>query len=190
MHLALPIALLPSPSWPARMVVMDAADRVDGMDAGPHPAADQPSPSLTPVEVVDAQLKALQNGDVQRCFRFASPSNKRATGPWQRFEMMVRQTPAYAPLVGCERYLIVGALSVRADTYRIRARVWPASGVSVPPVNQKTSGFKVPVLDYDWELSRQPDNSIDYTCASCWMVDAVMPDASPLEVWDEDGAAD
>ena len=49
-----------------------------------------PSPSLTPLAVVNAQLEALSAGDVATSFEFASPSNKEATGPWQRFEMMVR----------------------------------------------------------------------------------------------------
>ena len=34
------------------------------------------------------KVSALQRGDVRTCFRFASPNNKRATGPWQRFEIM------------------------------------------------------------------------------------------------------
>ena len=79
---------------------------------------------MSPVEVVDSQLAALQRGDVETCFRFASPGNKRATGPWQRFEIMVRQTPAYAPLVGCERYSIVAALPVGTAAYRCRVRVY------------------------------------------------------------------
>ena len=49
-----------------------------------------PSPSLSPLAVVTAQLDALSAGDVAASFSFASPSNKAATGPWQRFEMMVR----------------------------------------------------------------------------------------------------
>lgn len=44
---------------------------------------ESPSTSLTPVEVVEAQLDALKRGDVKTCFEFASPNNKRATGPWQ-----------------------------------------------------------------------------------------------------------
>ena len=62
-----------------------------------HMSADGPSARLSPIQVVEGQLAALQRGDVQTCFKFASPNNKRATGPWQRFEIMIRQTPAYAP---------------------------------------------------------------------------------------------
>jgi hypothetical protein len=164
-------------------------------------AADCPSPSLSPIEVVEAQLVALQRNDVQTCFRFASPANKQATGPWQRFEMMVRQTPAYAPLVDCARFRIIGALPVSAEAYRVRVRVWPSSGALRPELD-------VPVLDYDWELSQQPpapasdatttiddpkstdesprsSNPASYSCAGCWMVDGVLPDASPRDAWDE-----
>lgn len=160
--------------------------RMVAVDGGDCPR--QPSPSLTPVQVVDGQLSALQRGDVQTCFSFASPNNKRATGPWQRFEMMVRQTPAYAPLVGCDRYEVVGAVPTGAATYRCRVRVWPAEGVAVPFGTRWPSlGVRLdaPVLDYDWELSLQPEDGAEADVAGCWMVDGVMPDASPREVWEQ-----
>jgi len=148
----------------------------------------QPSPWLTPVQVVNGQLSALQRGDVQTCFSFASPNNKRTTGPWQRFEMMVRQTPAYAPLVGCDRYEVVGAIPTGAAAYRCRVRVWPAEGVAVPfGMKWPSLGVRLeaPVLDYDWELTRQPEEMAEADGAGCWMVDGVMPDASPREVWEQ-----
>ena len=128
-------------------------------------AAASPSCELSPIEVVDSQLAALQKGDVQTCFAFASPANKRATGPWQRFELMVRQTPAYAPLVGCTRYAIVGALPTGDQGYRCRVRVWPVGG---------DRQFAKPVIDYDWLLTRQPEDAAEHS--GCWMVDGVMPD--------------
>ena len=163
--------------------MMCAADRIDGLSSGQ--AADQPLSDLTPIQVVEAQLAALQRGDVEVCFRFASPNNKRATGPWQRFELMVRQTPAYAPLVGCKEFAVVGAIPVGTEGYRCRVRVWPAAGATMPRLSLDDDGMPIapPVLDYDWQLSQQPDDSIDYTTAGCWMVDAVMPDAPPREVW-------
>ena len=162
--------------------------RMAADDGGDCPR--QPSPSLTPVQVVNGQLSALQRGDVQTCFSFASPNNKRATGPWQRFEMMVRQTPAYAPLVGCARYEVVGAVPTGAAAYRCRVRVWPAEGVAVPyGMKWPSLGVRLeaPVLDYDWELTKQPEEMAEADGAGCWMVDGVMPDASPREVWDQGG---
>jgi len=163
------------------VIVMDAYDRADGLDAGPH--SDWPMASLTPTEVVEKQLAALKLDDIETCFRFASPKNKRATGPWQRFERMIRQTPAYAPLVGCQKFSIVGAFALGPERYRCRVRVWPARNVSV-----LRSGvmLEAPVLDYDWMLTRQSDKSSDHTIAGCWMVDDVLPDATPREVWDEE----
>ena len=136
-----------------------------------------PSPKLSPVEVTEQQLEALKQGDVQSCFEFASPANKANTGPWQRFELMVRQTPAYSPLVGCTRYAVVGALPTGDSGYRCRVRVWPAGGSSAP------FAVAAPVIDYDWLLSKQPDES-EPGVAGCWMVDGVMPDSSPRDAWD------
>ena len=130
-------------------------------------AAASPSCELSPIEVVDSQLAALQKGDVQTCFAFASPANKRATGPWQRFELMVRQTPAYAPLVGCTRYAVVGALPTGDQGYRCRVRVWPVGG-------DRQFAVATPVIDYDWLLTRQPEDAAEHS--GCWMVDGVMPD--------------
>ena len=139
-----------------------------------------PSPAWTPVQVVEAQLSALQRGDIQGCFTFASPSNRKATGPWQRFEVLVRQTPAYAPLVGSTRWAVVGALPTGERSFRCRVRVWPAGSSSAP------FAVAVPVLDYDWMLSRQ-EQGVDDCLPSeddCWMTDAVVPDASPRDAWD------
>ena len=50
-----------------------------------HSLLVQPSPSLSPLEVVTAQAYALHCGRVDVCFRFASPLNKLMTGPLERF---------------------------------------------------------------------------------------------------------
>ena len=84
---------------------------------------DEPSPDLTPLEVVEKQLVALQRGDVAAAFAFASPDNKRITGPWQKFEMMVRQTPAYSPLVSCTSC----ACHRKFQTPPQRAPRWPCT---------------------------------------------------------------
>lgn len=159
----------------ARALVLAALlQAVSALRAG-HVRMTAPAPSLSPVQVVQAQLSALQKGDVQRCFEFASPANKKATGPWQRFEIMVRQTPAYAPLVCCTRFEVVGALPLGSDAYKCRARVWPAGGSSAP------FAVATPVLDYDWMLSRQREGPMQ----GCWAVDSVLPDSSPRDAWEQ-----
>ena len=89
--------------------------------------AKQPSPKLAPLDVVQSQLAALQAGDVQRCFAFASPNNKRATGPWQRFEMSqsllirttVPQDPEHChlmpPTANCQLLILPACRSGAAD---------------------------------------------------------------------------
>ena len=192
LHATLLASAMRAPRCPATSHRFDGRTlRMVADDGGDCPR--QPSPSLTPVQVVNGQLSALQSGDVQTCFSFASPNNKRATGPWQRFEMMVRQTPAYAPLVGCDRYEVVGAVPTGAAAYRCRVRVWPAEGVAVPfGMKWPSLGVRLeaPVLDYDWELTRQPEDMAEADGAGCWMVDGVMPDASPREVWEQGLASD
>jgi len=61
-------------------------------------AALSPDPSLSPREVVEAQLAALKRVDVPQkdagfavVFRFTSPENRGQTGPLPRFSKMLRE---------------------------------------------------------------------------------------------------
>ncbi|MFB6231143.1 MAG: DUF4864 domain-containing protein [Salinibacter sp.] len=65
----------------------------------------EPSPDLSPKEVVRLQVEALKNNDtpyddagIEAAFNFASPDNKRATGPLRRFQTLF-ETPAYGPMI-------------------------------------------------------------------------------------------
>ena len=133
-------------------------------------AHSQPSPTLKPIDVVEAQLSALKDGNVERCFAFASPMNKRSTGPWQHFEMMVRQTPAYAPLVSMSSFEVVSGLALGDNKWRCRVCVRPAGSSSMPFALPSA-----PILFYDWCLSQQTEEAV----RGCWMVDSVMPDMAP-----------
>lgn len=58
----------------------------------------RPEPSLTPEDVVRIQLEALRRNDaddrgIAVAFRFASPENKRNTGPMPRFARMIKRGP-------------------------------------------------------------------------------------------------
>ena len=46
--------------------------------------------------------------------------------------MMVRQTPAYAPLVSCSSFEVTSALSLTADRYQARVAIKPAGSSSAP----------------------------------------------------------
>ena len=58
-----------------------------------------PSTDLTPIEVVRIQIAALQRNDdpyidagISLAFSFASPSNRRNTGPVNRFAHMIKES--------------------------------------------------------------------------------------------------
>src|ERR1700722_10587864 len=64
-----------------------------------------PNPALAPHEVIAAVVEALQhnnsprpNAGVMAVYQFASPANRRVTGPYGRFFLSVK-SPPYAPLL-------------------------------------------------------------------------------------------
>jgi hypothetical protein len=64
-----------------------------------------PDPSYSPAEVVSIQLDGLatnndpvENAGIGTAYNFASPGNRRATGPFDRFVRMVKGRQ-YAPMV-------------------------------------------------------------------------------------------
>ena len=119
----------------------------------------QPSPHLSPVEVVKIQLEALEKNDIPHpnrgieiTFRFASPENKRATGPLERFTQMVN-SPAYRPLLN-HRTAEYGPIEVTEN-------------LAVQPVTLiSQNGEKV---GYVFSLSKQTGGSYD----GCWMTNGV-----------------
>ena len=68
-----------------------------------------PRPELTPQDVVRLVIEALQHNSetpydegIRVTFNFASPTNRHATGPLQRFIEMVK-SPQYRPMLGHHR---------------------------------------------------------------------------------------
>ena len=122
-------------------------------------ASIQPSPNLSPVEVVKIQIEALGKNDIPHpnrgieiAFRFASPENKRATGPLERFIQMV-SSPAYRPLLN-HRTADYGSIEVTGD-------------LAVQPVTLiAQNGEKV---GYVFSLSKQTGSPYD----GCWMTNGV-----------------
>ena len=116
----------------------------------------QPHPSLTPQEVVEFQLTALQSaadGGIEATFRFASPANKRVTGPLTRISRLF-DSALYQPMLdnkGTDIRL------VRNDgfTAELMAGVVDDSG---------------DIHWYRFRLSRQTESPY----LNCWMTDAVM----------------
>jgi hypothetical protein len=119
-----------------------------------------PSPSHSAEEVVKFQLDALQNNDlmpnnegVRIAFRFASPANKDATGPVDRFIELVKN-PLYKPLIGYEH----------ATLENMRY----AGNIAQQRVTLHIRGGKRAI--YVFTLSRQREG----TDKGCWMTDGVL----------------
>ena len=128
-------------------------------------AQPMPSPDLTPEEVVRLQVEALQRNDEPRpdagiatAFRFASPGNRRATGPLERFAAMVKG-PVYGDMLGFES-AEYGVMRVEGDLAAQRVTLVQSDGRRVR---------------YVFGLSKQTGGD----CAGCWMTDSVVREADP-----------
>ena len=123
-----------------------------------------PDPALTPEKVVETQLAGLAdpaaNGvGILQCFTLASPANRAATGPLERFGAMVRQ----------------GDFVCLSDPQ--------ATLVGKPRISGRLARLLVTVLDRDkhlraftFILSRQSSEPF----RDCWMTEAVYPVTSSL----------
>lgn len=128
--------------------------------AAGHLPQTEPDPSLSPQDVVSIQIEALRNNDtpysnrgIEVTFNFASPANKRLTGPLERFEAMVR-SPAYGPMID-HRAAKYEALKIEGENAQIDVILTSNDGQ---------------YLGYRFILSRQSGNQ--YT--GSWMTDAVI----------------
>jgi len=158
-----------------------------------------PTPSRTPIGVVQIQLLAMQQEDRRIFWRFVSPEGKRDTGilrPSRRAYLvppLYHTLPVYAPLVGCQHFEIVGALRLDEAQYQCRARVWPA------PVEEPGGLPSLPV-EYIFRLALQPlvrpscyeDDPLQQGISTgppfggCWLVDDVRLDDN----WNGDNDSD
>ena len=120
-----------------------------------------PSPNFSPTDVVNIVLGGMANNDsptpdagLQQAFQFASPSNKKATGPVWHFKAIVKQ-PAYAPLINHARRTLG------------EPRFTGNDAVTVPLVVVGTNGE---VAGYLWSLARQ----IGGDHIGSWLTDSVV----------------
>ena len=118
----------------------------------------QPDPKYTPAEVVRIQMTAFQFNDtndqgIEVAFRFASPANRRTTGPLPRFSQLIKTTE-YRPMLN--------HISVEYDDIFIRGRRARQRITLIGPNNAEAA--------YVFFLSYQ----IHGSCGGCWMTDAVI----------------
>jgi hypothetical protein len=121
-----------------------------------------PDPSHAPGSVVDLQLDALadnddpvENAGIKTAYNFASPANRRATGPLDRFVAMVRG-PRYAPMV--DHVEAVAGPVERGDRRATRR-------VTVTGPDGRT-------VTYRFALSTRSGGEFD----GCWLTDSVLVD--------------
>ncbi len=122
-----------------------------------------PSPDLNPSEVIRIQVEALRNNSlldegIELTYRFASPGNKRVTGPLVRFTAMVRSAP-YDRLLN-HRSARYGPLAVSDGQAYQRVMITDSQGEEIA---------------YHWVMSRQSEGQFK----DCWMTDAVIPVQTP-----------
>ena len=139
------------------ILFLSVSASAQAQDAGPT----APHVSLTPEQVVRAQIGALANNDepyddhgIEVTWRFAAPANKVFTGPLARFKQMVHG-PVYGPMIG-HRSATYETISVEDGEAIIDVVLTTAAGA---------------FAGYRFHLSRQPGGP----CPGCWMTDAVVP---------------
>jgi hypothetical protein len=119
-----------------------------------------PDPGYGPGRVVEIQVTALADNDdpvedagIKTAYNFASPANRRATGPLSRFIRMVKG-PTYAPMVDHVE-AVTGALE--RDGNRAEQRV-------------TLTGPDGRTMTYLFGLSERTDGPL----AGCWLTDRVL----------------
>ena len=120
-----------------------------------------PSPDYGPEDVVRIQTQALADNDtpyrnagIEITFRFASPANKRFTGPLWRFIRMLH-APAYRPFL-LHRAAHVGRADIQGSQATLTVMLTAADGTRA---------------GYVFRLSKQQGGPYE----DCWMTDEVWP---------------
>jgi hypothetical protein len=132
------------------------------MDAPTYPVdgLPTPDPSYGPGEVIELQLSALadndspvENAGIKTAYNFASPANRRVTGPLDRFVTMV-EGPQYAPMADHVE-AVTGPLERDGSGASQRVTVTGPDGRTVT---------------YEFGVSEQSDGPF----AGCWLTDRVL----------------
>ncbi|MDQ6663718.1 MAG: DUF4864 domain-containing protein [Acidobacteriota bacterium] len=119
----------------------------------------EPSPKLTPAQVIKIQLSAFQRNDtptldsgIRKAFAFASPGNRAVTGPIDKFVLLVKN-PLYRPLLN-HRSAEFSPIQITGDHAEQRVRLIDAHGV--PAV-------------FVFALGKQKEDPYK----DCWMIEGV-----------------
>jgi hypothetical protein len=127
-----------------------------------HPIKDLPTPDPTenPEEVVSVQLEALRNNNdpyadagIMTAYNYASPANRRSTGPLDSFIQMVK-SPRYSVMIDFEE-ATRGPIEVSEKKADQKVTITGDSGRTVT---------------YEFGLSVQSEGMFE----GCWMTDRVL----------------
>jgi hypothetical protein len=127
-----------------------------------HPIKDLPTPDPTenPEEVVSVQLEALRNNNdpyadagIMTAYNYASPANRRSTGPLDSFIQMVK-SPRYSVMIDFEE-ATRGPIEVSEREADQKVTITGDSGRTVT---------------YEFGLSVQSEGMFE----GCWMTDRVL----------------
>lgn len=119
-----------------------------------------PDPSYGPDDAIGLQLDALasndspyENAGIMTAYNFASPANRRSTGPLDRFVAMV-QSPQYRPMIDFEE-AVRGPIERDANHAEQRVTITGPDGQTVT---------------YEFGLSVQSTGEF----RGCWQTDSVL----------------
>ena len=117
----------------------------------------KPNKKFDPYDVVKIQLVALKNNDekdqgIKQTWLFAHPDNKKITGPYERFRIMI-YGQQYKYLMNHSSHKIK-LITNSPNTYVYRIEIL---------TNDKKLFF------YEWHVQKGSDNN----CQNCWFTSAV-----------------
>ena len=117
----------------------------------------EPNKDLKPYDVVKIQLEALKNNSkndegIKQTWLFAHPDNKKITGPYERFRIMI-YGQQYKYLINHDSHKI-NLLSNSPNTFIYRIEIL---------TEEKKLFF------YEWHVQKGTDKN----CVSCWFTTAV-----------------
>ena len=117
----------------------------------------KPNTKLDPYEVVKIQLEALKNNNsqdkgIEQTWLFAHPDNKKVTGPYARFRIMI-YGQQYKHLINHSSHKIK-LITNSSNTYVYR--------IEILSENKK-------LFIYEWHVQKGSDDN----CKKCWFTSAV-----------------
>ena len=117
----------------------------------------KPNEKLVPFDVIKIQLEALKNNDsqdkgIKQTWLFAHPDNKKVTGPFDRFRIMI-YGQQYKHLINHSSHKIK-LITNSPNTYVYR--------IEILSENKK-------LFIYEWHVQKGSDDN----CKKCWFTSAV-----------------